>query len=348
MKQARWIVAVLVIITAVAVVHSQTTIIQRPRSSTGLSSGVGYGTEFPTSNNSDSGPIDGELFIRIDAGTDDPRPYVYSDASGDWFDVQLSKQNVLREDFTFTMFKALENDETAAVTTDAGVNYLTLYGPGDIDIIGYRLEAPDGPGLAATPNPGAVAGVFTTAGYVDNADNEGINFTFGAHDNATGLDNGIHYSETNSGDTYCEIRVDIADVSDTDDLWFGWELNDATDNPPASADFDTYAGFTLADDAGDIQICTALNNAAEGCDDAGTDWSDGDQFVLRVTMSADSVSFAADLTDGGTTVSSLTQTNATLNADDGDVFKCVLGWTNGAAGDPTVVVDYVEIGLAEP
>lgn len=256
------------------------------------------------------------------------------------------QHNVFRQEFEYVMYKALENDETAAVVTDASVNYLTLYSPSthnSIPIIGYRIEAPGGPGLAATPSPGATQGIFTADGYVDDVDNEGIVFTFGNHDAATGLDDGIHFDETTSEGMYCEAQVDISNISAVDDFWFGWALNDATDNPPASADYNTGAFWTINDASGDIDTVTSLNDAGEDLTDAGTDWTDGDQFILRVEITADAVQFFSCLTDGCS--STLTETTGSdMNADNDDVLHCVVGFTNAAAESLGLTLEYIEIG----
>jgi hypothetical protein len=338
-------------------VTSQVVIEQRPLSQRGLTEGMSFGTALPTVANSGQGPFDGEPFIVRSTGAD-PLLRVFNDSTSSWDTTPMlenanvwsgsNSYSVFREDFAVVQYHAMENDGTAAVVTDASVNVLMLHGPGTIGQIGYRIEAPGGPGLAATPAPAAAFGVFTVDGYVDDIDNEGIQFTFGAQDNATsadgGLGGGIVFNETSSNAMYCEAQIDFANISAVDDAWFGWVTNDATDNPPASATFDTAALFTIVDATGDINITTMLNDGAETSDDTGVDMVDGDQMIFRVAISADAVTFAAEFDDGGSTVEAVTQTLAVLNADDGDVLKCVFGFTNVAAESYGVTINYVEIG----
>jgi hypothetical protein len=264
----------------------------------------------------------------------------------------VDRSSTFREDFDSVGFLAYENDGTAAVTTNAGVNVITLqsFDGDNLGIIGYRIEAENGPGLAATPNPLVTDGVFTDDGYVDDVDNEGIQFTFGAHDNATDGDfingsTGAVFTNGTDSQKYCEAQIDLADISAVDDFWFGWVLNDATDNPPASADFNTAAVFTLLDNTGDLYANTMIDDGAETVDDTSTDWTDGDQFILRVSISDDAVVFSAALTDASTTVTTLTTATAVLDGTATDVMKCVLGYTNVANESLGVTLNYVEIGL---
>jgi len=178
---------------------------------------------------------------------------------------------------------------------------------------------------------------LTLDGFTDDADNEGIELVFGQ----PGPDFlGWNYDETTSSNTYCEASISLADISDLDDMWFGWWVQEAYDNPPASATFNTSALLVLSDNAGDLDIETQLNAGGVLNDDTGTTWADGGTHTLRVVLLADSVAFYVD----GTAV---TQTNAVLNLDNGDKAVCGFGYTNDAAGDPTVTIDYVEIGVQQ-
>lgn len=343
---------------------SQVVIMQRPLSSLGLSAGVGYGTRVPVVTDDGRPPTDGELFVVRNAGTAEPILSMYSALAGDWLEVITSDNttsqtldgdivlgtndvdditlngpvtvNVIRESFDRVSAQAFEEDLTAAVVTDAGENFLHLY-ESQLGVIAYRLEAPGGPGLAATPAPFGVDGVLTLDGYTDDADNEGLMLVFGH----TGPDHlGASFDEDRDNSVYCEADIDLVDISDTDDVWFGWVITGAYVDPPASDTFNTSALFVISDNAGDLDIETELNAGGTLNDDTGTTWADNANHVLRVTLSADTVSFTLN----GTAV---TQTNAVLNLDATDRAVCVFGYTNAAAGDPTVTIDYVEIGLSQ-
>lgn len=344
---------------------SQTVIMQRPLSSIGLSPGFGYGTTTPTVANSGSGGSDGEMFVTLATSTSDPLVQIYSDASSGWLTVPLQgttataglagdvvigatdaddftvkgprTYDVRREDFDHVgAAQAFEEDFTAAVVTDGGENILLLP-VSQLGVIAYRLEAPDGPGLAATPAPFGVDGVLTLDGYTDDVADEGVELVFGS----TGPDHlGAYFDEDTGDSMYCEADIDLVDISDLDDLWFGWIVLEAYDNPPASATFNTSALFVLSDNAGDLDIETQLNGGGVLNDDTGTTWADLANHVLRVTLLADSVTFTLN----GTAV---TQTNAVLNLDATDRAVCVFGYTIAAAGDPQATIDYVEIGVSQ-
>lgn len=325
---------------------------------------IGHGTAVPTTANSGSPPIDGEMFITHATATD-PVLEIYSATATAWYDVPYEDTMTLTGDWTFdadiqmgndetdsfdvysvTNFRtklenfgqvgcaqAYEEDMTAAVVTDGGENII-LMPCSQIGVIAYRLEAPDGPGLAATPAPFAVDGVLSLDGYADDADNEGVELVFGSF----GPDLlGAYFDEDADVDMYAEISITITDFSDVDDLWFGWIVQEAYDNPPASDTFDTSALFVISDNAGDLDIETELNGGGTLNDDTGTTWTDGATHVLKVVAGADAVEFWLD----GVQV---TQTNAVLNMDATDRAVVVLGYTLDAASDPGVTVNYVEIG----
>jgi hypothetical protein len=243
---------------------------------------------------------------------------------------------VRRQDFDNVGLAIYEEDFTAAVVTDAGENFM-WFTAGPISYIWYRWEIAYG---------GTVD--FLVDGdldlHTDSTDNDGFYMVFDTQFGPDALTGS--YAETQDVNRYCEVSLDLGNISAVDDLWFGWVVTEATDNPPASATYDTSALFTITDTAGDIDIVTQLNGGGELADDAGTDWTDGDEFILRVSLDNDAVTFCANLTDASTaTCTAITQTNAVLNLDDGDNAFCVLGYTNAAAEDLAATLRYVEIGL---
>lgn len=315
---------------------TQVVIEQRPRSSKGLSPGVGYGTALPTLANSGFNPVDGELFV-LRGGTGlRPDLRIYSDLDSTWR--APDSYNVFREDFDFVVAKYLEEDYTASVLTTAG-NNMILLANSPLGVISWVTTSTDG--LSAQPEGFAVRGVMTLDSFSDDIDNDGAEFVFGAFgpDTSAGVHSTVWFDEDDDESAYCEIRMTIGDISDTDDLWFGWIVPEAYDAPPASATFDTAAYFTISDLAGDLDIETELNGGGSLNDDAVEVWADGETHTMRVTIDSDAVSFTLN----GVAVP---QSNAVLNFDATDRAVCLMGYTLVAASDPTITIDYVEIGVA--
>lgn len=325
---------------------------------------VGHGTAVPTAANDGAAPMDGELYVTRAAGTD-PALEIYSTNDGAWYDVPYEDTMTLTGEWTFDAnitigadeddtltvdgpsyfrvaaenfgqlgcVQAYEEDMTAAVVTDGGENIL-LMPCSQLGVIAYRLEAPDGPGLASTLAPFTVDGYLSLDTFADDVDNEGVALVFGSF----GPDLlGTYFDEDAAVDMYAEASIAIADISDLDDLWFGWIVQEAYDNPPASDTFDTSALFVISDNAGDLDIETELNGGGTLNDDTGTTWANAATHTLRVIVGADAVEFWLD----GTQV---TQTNAVLNMDNADRAVVVMGYTLVAASDPGVTIDWVEIG----
>ena len=250
--------------------------------------------------------------------------------------------NVFREDFDFVAAKYLEFDFTASVLTDAGHNII-LMPTSQIGVISWVTESSDG--LAAQPEGFAIRGELGLGSFADDVDNDAVELTFGAYSpvNTIGLQSAVWFDEDDNELAYCEASLTIADISELDDLWFGWVVDEDYDNPPASATFNTAAYYTISDAAGDVDIETVLNGGAIGNDDGVLVWADAATHVLRVTIGPDTVSF----TRNGI---ASTQTAAVLNADATDRAVCRLGYTlvtGDATPEPGVVINYVEIGLSQ-
>jgi len=332
---------------------------------------IGHGTVLPTTANSGTGPMDGEVYT-IHATGVTPDVQVYSSTAAAWYTfasvdiaqtftgTQTFSGAVVangdftagdNEDDTFTVdavpafrikhenfgqvgcAQAFEEDLTAAVVTDAGENII-LMPCSQIGVIAYRLEAPDGGALAETLAPFTVDGVLSLDTFADDVANEGVELVFGSF----GPDMlGAYFDEDADVDMYAEVSVTITDFSDVDDLWFGWIVQEAYDDPPASDTFDTSALFVISDAAGDLDIETELNGGGTLNDDTGVTWGDGATHVLKVVVGADAVEFWLD----GTQV---TQANAVLNMEATDRAVVVFGYTIAAASDPGITIAYVEIG----
>jgi hypothetical protein len=317
---------------AVVGVYSQGSILQRPFSSIGLSSGVGYGTRLPVTADAGVPPTDGELFIVRNPTTVDPAPYIYSAHDIGWHNL-LSQPK--REEFNFGANQMVEEDYTPAVVTDTSENLIILPGS-QLGLIHFRYEAPGGPGYAGTADP-VVDSYFDLDNLTDDVDNEGLDFTLGG-DRAT---LGYTFNEDLNISVYCETELRIGDVSETDSVYFGWFLAEAYQDAGAVNGHNTYAMFHITNSSGDLKIETELNGGGTLSDDVGTDYTDSSTYRLKVVMSADSVAFYFNDTQ-------VTQANAVLNADDGDEMVCGGGYLN-AAGDGTpatgIRANFFEIGI---
>ena len=244
--------------------------------------------------------------------------------------------NVIRNDFNQVTsgYFTSSTGWAASAVTDTSENIMHFFG-GQIGVIGYRWEQ----AFAGTVD-------FINNGYldldVDDTDNDGIDIIFNAATSSNTV--GTYWDEDTSSTSYCEISLLIADVSEVDILHFGWALGGAHyQDAGAYTSGNTYSYFVLSDNAGDLDIVTKLNAGAEGNDDTGITWTDGQEKVLRIVVAADSVSFSVN----GTPV---TQTNAVLNYDDTDRLTCGFGYIN-ATGDttpaPGIKINYVEIGVSQ-
>jgi len=241
--------------------------------------------------------------------------------------------NVILETFDRQAWHAVEEDYTAAVVTDIGENYLILPGS-QFGMFWYSFEQ----AFAGTLTPFSVAGELDLSSFIDNVTTDGVDFTFGG-DPVTA----IYYDEDNSNNTYCEVSITLATIANIDELYFGWRLNEARTaidgNDISTAN--TYAVFRVPDNAGDVDIETELNGGGTLNDDSGQTWADAGTNILRVSLLADSVTFAYN-------GSAVTQTNAVLNLDAADRMVCILGIQNSAVGATAgAVLNYVEIGRTQ-
>lgn len=350
---------------------------------------IGHGTAAPTAANTGAPPMDGEIYMTRAAATDpvmsiysqnDTAWYIIPNGdtqsiAGAWTfastltstgaftandDATLGSNeddniimnspivyNVRREDFEspgITSSYLAFNDWLIAnyAVTDAAHNL--LINPRGMTHL-FRYEQ----AMAGTCDP-LDMGQLTLASCVDDAINDGIVWYYNLGQIPDGtLPLHADFDESDNRNMYCEIQIDLANISAIDDLWFGWTIDDAIDDPPASASYDTSALWTISDAAGDIDLATLLNGGAELTDDAGTDWTDGDQFVLRVNVNADTVTFEGCLTDGcdPDTIALIPSPTAILNVDDDDHMLCVMGYTAAAAEELGLTVEYIEVGRTQ-
>jgi hypothetical protein len=172
--------------------------------------------------------------------------------------------------------------------------------------------------------------------FIDAADNDAVDFIVGGAPTVA-----VTFDEDSLESAYCEASIRIDDISDltANDLYFGFFLAAAIDDTFGYEGANTWAAFSVLDNAGDLVIATELNGGTHAEDDTGETWADDETLVLRVTMSADSVAFSIN----GTAV---TQTLAVLNPDAGDSFVCRGGYRSSGT-DAGVEINYVEIGRAQ-
>jgi hypothetical protein len=240
--------------------------------------------------------------------------------------------NVYTSDFEVFSANAIFSEDFGTFgVTDGAENIVWMPGQ-DIGFLHMRIEAPDGPGLAGTCLP-VSNGFIRLGSCVDNVDDEGIDIRFGAHPDSVG-----GWQEESLNTNFCEIDLKLADISDTDAMYFGYHAAQGYTASPASwASYNTYAFFVLSDNAGDLDIVTELNGTGTNNDDTGVTWADAETKTLRIELSPDSVEFFID----GVTVAA--QSAAVLDADDADNFVCGFGYVV-AAGDLNPIIDYVTMG----
>ena len=335
---------------------------------------IGYGSAVPTLANSGVGPMDGEFFV-VRASGSTPDAQVYSASDGAWltlanidlaqtwtavpvFGAGVSLGNdeddsvtvngpaifkVQRLDFDlgFSYSLPAANDDSTVDVADTSTNWIHFPGQ-QVGSLFFRYEQAFGgtytPGtfidtsIDTTSTEGNVFKISDPT-IVDANDNDGVEFSVGGDPAIVQF-----FDEDSTLDNYCEISMRIDDISDlsADDLYFGAFIKGAITDAFNPNGADTYAMFIVSDNAGDLDIETELNGGGTLNDDTGTTWADDATHVLKVVMSADSVSFYVD----GTAV---TQTNAVLDADNGDEFACLIGYRSSGT-DAGVELNYIEVG----
>jgi len=138
------------------------------------------------------------------------------------------------------------------------------------------------------------------------------------------------------------MEKSVGDISAFDGDWAtGVRLPEAQQDPPQHDGLNTYALFTLSDNAGDLDVECDVDGGGAVNDDTGVTWADGETKVLRVEVDGDGYAFYVD----STTVT-LTNCNAGANDfTDGDMLVPFYYHTQGAEGAATgVVINYVEWG----
>jgi hypothetical protein len=135
---------------------------------------------------------------------------------------------------------------------------------------------------------------------------------------------------------YMEATIEIDDISDVTEIFFGWRKAEAYQADPDS--YDEMASFNIGKDAdGQIEIHTILNNAAtDEVDTTLTDWVDTGSHTLRIEV--DNNGKCVFLYDGA--VPTITKQ---FSFDDAEVIVPFIH-LNTETGDPGVSISNLEIG----
>lgn len=173
---------------------------------------------------------------------------------------------------------------------------------------------------------------------VDDADNEGLEINLGRvqGDGSTLWTNSKGAFVSQTDEFFLRVKLDVADVSDADQLAIGFSLG----NYPADGLFDTYTDFFVINiDNGDVKIETRLNSGTATSTDTTTNIADADQPELEIRVN--SSGYARAFVNGA--VPSTDKTD--FQFDSGDVLHAFYTQLNDAAGDPTVSLIEWESGL---
>jgi hypothetical protein len=118
----------------------------------------------------------------------------------------------------------------------------------------------------------------------DQTDNDGVEHVFGA----LGVVSPFVFTTPAYG--FIEIKLDIADVSGSDDLAIGFRKNEAFQAAIDSYDEAAFVNVIL----GDISVESILNNATTVTTDSGENWTDGQTKTVRVELDGRRVSYYVD------------------------------------------------------
>jgi hypothetical protein len=288
---------------------------------------IGHGTAAPTVANSGAPPVDGELYVTHSAGAT-PAIDMYNASTTSWDDV-FRNLAIYRDDFCNV--GVVQNDDTAESGTDTEINLIHTNATDD----GYYqfIEQTATLGLALETVAGCALDV---SGDITANDGHEIKFVrtplLGRSRTLTGMVDPFYF----------EISITITDISTFDGDWAtGLMMPEAQQDPPQHDGLDTYAIFTISDNAGDLDV--ECDNGGSGAvnDDTGVTWADGETHVLRVAVADDSTEAWVDGT-------AITLTNCNLAAswfDTGDAILPFYYHTQGAEGAASgVVINYVEWG----
>ena len=239
-------------------------------------------------------------------------------------------QTVYRDDFCNV--SVIQSDGTVESGTDAELNHIYTRANGG-GFYEQRIEIAATLGLAEqadADNCGLDVSGDVTA-------NDGHEITF-----APNTLMGIHRVDSATDEFYFEISITIGDISAFDGDWaVGVKAPEAYQNPPQHDGLNTYALWTLSDNAGDLDLECDVDGGGAANDDTGTTWADAATHVLRLEIDGDGYAAYID----GTAVTS-TNCNSSNDFTDGDMLVPFYYHTQGAEGAASgVVLNYVEWGV---
>lgn len=148
---------------------------------------------------------------------------------------------------------------------------------------------------------------------------------------------------------YLKAKIGIPDISDYDVFFFGFvepaaAYVAAIDTPAEiKTAYDEKAGFSLADNAGDVDIDTSLAGVDVNTDITVTDWTDDDVMTMQINVSAaGAVTYrwwdAAGAEDTSTGAVAFSFADTTV------VTPMIIFAKGAAAADTPPIVEYIEWG----
>ena len=326
-----------------ALVTSQTVIMQRPLTSVGLTSGMSFGTAFPTVANDGRPAFDGEPFVLI---TNDSRPllFVFNDTANIWRTPDQSfgynvpggstMVNVRRQEFDESCVVREAADFTAELVSDAGVNI--AWCPDDtLNVFEFRIDG-------AQASPFIVDGAGALDIDNDGADNEGVEIVVSTTSAPVGGVVDVGTTPT----TYFQVGFTIASIDGTDNLQMGWKLAAAYVDDQVNNTINTGGQFHWNSAAGNCVITTQDDGTDAEDETTACDLSDAEEMHVRVVQETDGTyNFFFAATEAAlNTATAVTKTNATGAAAAGDMMVPYISMLNDTAADAEVKILYVEIG----
>jgi len=255
-------------------------------------------------------------------------------------DGQLTKR-VYRQDFD-CMAEVVEEDWTAEVGTDAGVNRAIFYcGDRELSMIHFRID-----GAQSTPIVISGPGTATSALDIDNdgTDNEGVELVF-AEDTQT-TDWIADFGEA----WYMRVGFTITSIDGTDNLQIGWKINGDFVDDLVIGTINTYGAFYWNSTAGNCVLAAGDDGADTTDEITGCDLSDAESMVVEVSFTTGGLfDFTYAATEAALeSATASTQVNTLTAAfTTGEVMVPYIALLNAAAADTELAIDFIEVGQVQ-